>query len=136
MNVQSNGKTTAGGITGRGFRPGESGNPGGRPKGLAALVREKTNDGKFLVEQMMKLARGQSIIKGTKPKHSDVTAAVEWLADRGFGRCLTSIALQHSDGSGLYQGTAEQASVTDLRAELIRRGALDANGRLIQQQQP
>ena len=129
--VQHNGEST-GGITGKGFRPGESGNPGGRPKGLAALVREKTNDGKFLVEQMMKLARGQSIIKGSKPKHSDVTAAVEWLADRGFGKCLSTVALQNPDGSGLYQGSAETASIADLRGELIRRGALDANGRLQQ----
>ena len=131
--VQHNGQST-GGITGKGFRPGESGNPGGRPKGLAALVREKTNDGKFLVEQMMKLARGQSIIKGSKPKHSDVTAAVEWLADRGFGKCLSTVALQHPDGTGFYQGSAETASIADLKAELIRCGALDANGRLIQQQ--
>ncbi len=28
------------------FLPGQSGNPGGRPRGLAKLVREQTDDGK------------------------------------------------------------------------------------------
>jgi hypothetical protein len=95
------------------------------------LVREKTNDGKFLVEQMMKLAHGQSIIKGSKPKHSDVTAAVEWLADRGFGKCLSTVALQNPDGSGLYQGAAEYANGEQLKAEMKRRGILNEAGRLI-----
>jgi Family of unknown function (DUF5681) len=43
--VESKHRTTGvGGITGRGFMPGESGNPGGRPKGLARRVRELVGD--------------------------------------------------------------------------------------------
>ena len=34
---------------GRPWRKGESGNPGGRPKGFAALIRETTDNGKALV---------------------------------------------------------------------------------------
>lgn len=37
--VDSNPKAT-GGVTGKGFQPGQSGNPGGRPKGLASTVRD------------------------------------------------------------------------------------------------
>jgi hypothetical protein len=40
--VQNNGGT--GGITGKGFMPGRSGNPGGRPKGLARATRELVGD--------------------------------------------------------------------------------------------
>jgi Family of unknown function (DUF5681) len=35
---------TRGGVTGKGFRPGQSGNPGGRPKGLARATRELVGD--------------------------------------------------------------------------------------------
>jgi hypothetical protein len=39
--VQDTARTTReGGVTGRGFMPGQSGNPGGRPKGLGRRVRE------------------------------------------------------------------------------------------------
>jgi hypothetical protein len=39
--ADNNGKTTKlGGVTGAGFKPGVSGNPGGRPKGVARTVRE------------------------------------------------------------------------------------------------
>lgn len=39
--VESNGRTTrVGGVTGKGFLPGQSANPGGRPRGLARRVRE------------------------------------------------------------------------------------------------
>ena len=49
--VQNKGRTT-GGVTGRGFRPGRSGNPGGRPQGLARATRELVGeDGKALVEE-------------------------------------------------------------------------------------
>jgi len=35
------------------FRPGTTGNPGGRPKGLMQYVRAKTNDGKTLADFML-----------------------------------------------------------------------------------
>ena len=39
--VENNHETTRpGGITGNGFKPGQSGNPGGRPKGIAKTVRD------------------------------------------------------------------------------------------------
>ena len=39
--AENNPETTRlGGITGNGFKPGQSGNPGGRPKGLAKTVRD------------------------------------------------------------------------------------------------
>jgi hypothetical protein len=60
MLPENNGGTTRtrrGGVTGRGFLPGQSGNPGGRPRGIAALVRDQTADGAELVAYMLRVLR-------------------------------------------------------------------------------
>ena len=45
--------TRRGGVTGAGFVPGVSGNPGGRPKGLARTVREMVGEDGSLVAEFM-----------------------------------------------------------------------------------
>jgi hypothetical protein len=129
------------------FKPGNRANPGGRPKGLMQYVRGVTKDGHELADIALKIARGTLIIVEQfkdadgnvrklehRPSHRDRLAAIEFLAERGFGKCLSTVALQNPDGSKLFDGAAERASTTDLKAELARRGALDANGRLILQE--
>jgi hypothetical protein len=39
----------------RPFKPGQSGNPGGRAKGLSALVRQRTKDGVLLYDALITL---------------------------------------------------------------------------------
>ena len=53
--VSNNGEATQlGGVTGRGFMPGKSGNPSGRPKGIAKAVREACGgDPTMLVEGLL-----------------------------------------------------------------------------------
>jgi Family of unknown function (DUF5681) len=81
--VQNNGRTT-GGITGKGFRPGQSGNPGGRPKGLAKATRE------LVGEDGMKLAEfWLSIMDDPMRRDSDRLKASRLLADRGWGKPAT-----------------------------------------------
>jgi hypothetical protein len=69
-----------GGATGRGFQPGQSGNPGGKPKGLAEvqqLARAHT------VTAINTLAQIASAAKA--PPAARVSAA-QALLDRGWGK--------------------------------------------------
>jgi hypothetical protein len=78
--------TRPGGVTGRGFQPGVSGNPGGRPKGLARRVRQLVgNDGHKIVDFMF------SVMNDTRARNADRLEAAKWLADRGFGKTEQAI---------------------------------------------
>lgn len=126
-NIENNGKST-GGVTGKGFLPGKSGNPGGRPKGLAEFVRASTKDGKALVEIMLSIANGKLIISGRKPSHRDIISAIEWLADRGFGKCETRFKITDDDEAQVH---IEDMSPEESRRDMIRRGEMTPDGRLI-----
>ena len=70
-------------VNGR-FAPGVSGNPGGRPKGIAAVVRD-AYPAHEIVAGMVKIAKGLKVA-GQKPTIADMVRAREWLADRGYGK--------------------------------------------------
>ena len=78
-------------VIGRPFRKGVSGNPGGRPKGLASYVREQTLEGEELADFYLAIFRGEKI-DGKKPGLRHRMEAGTWLSDRGFGK-----AVQQSD---------------------------------------
>ena len=75
-----------GGVIGAGFFPGVSGNPGGRPKGLARRVRELVgDDGHVIVEYMF------SVMSDEASRTADRLHAARWLADRGFGKAVQTM---------------------------------------------
>ena len=80
--VQSRPESTrVGGVTGKGFTPGVSGNPGGRPKGLSRRVRELVGeDGGAIAEYMV------SVMEDERARTADRIEAGKWLANRGFGQ--------------------------------------------------
>ena len=93
MSVQNNVPSTPpGGITGRGFLPGQSGNPGGRPTGLARRAREAVHDGADLVDFMAAVLKGDTKTLGVKvvPLRDRLQAAA-WFGDRGWGKVATVI---------------------------------------------
>jgi len=74
--------TTRTGLKSWQFKPGQSGNPSGRPKSFGNAIREKTQDGKELVDLMVRVMRGEE----PGSRLSDRMAAASWLSDRGWGK--------------------------------------------------
>jgi hypothetical protein len=87
--VENSARTTqVGGVTRKGFLPGQSGNPGGRPKGLARRVRDIVgDDGSEIVSFMYE------VMTDPKARMADRLEAGSWLANRGFGRAVQPVDL-------------------------------------------
>jgi hypothetical protein len=108
--VQNNGGAT-GGVTGRGFMPGRSGNPGGRPQGLARATRE------LVGEDGMALAKlWWSIAQDPLQRTSDRLEASKLLADRGWGKAAL---FSPQEGDPLDLALAEEAA-EEFRAAILR----------------
>ena len=91
------------------WKPGQSGNPSGRPKGtrdLAGYVLETTDGGKELVDALVSIARGVMpnvpAQEGSRPRKdqqvrpADQLNAIEMLLDRGFGKSPQQLDIAHS----------------------------------------
>ena len=77
----------------RPFKPGTSGNPGGRPKGAAGFaerIRQATKEGQDLMAWALAIARN--------PKAKDRMAAIKWLGDRGWGTAPQEITITGPEG--------------------------------------
>ena len=94
MDVESNENAT-GGITGKGFKPGQSGNPGGKvkmPKELIAKCRDMTDEVlEFWIATM----------RDSDAKGSDRLKASENLIERGFGKTAQVVEFNGEDGNAL-----------------------------------
>jgi len=96
---------------------GGTANPGGRPKGLAAYIREKTSDLTEVAEFMLATMRGRPVIgEGEEmsihhiPAMRDRLDAAKWLADRAIGKTPDVVALEAThhgeDGPRLKEMTS------------------------------
>jgi hypothetical protein len=118
--VQNKGRTT-GGVTGKGFRPGRSGNPSGRPQrsALAKATRE------LVGEDGMKLAQfWVSIMQDETRRDSARLEASRLLADRGWGKAAV---YQPQEGDPLDLALAEEAA-EEFRAAILRLAPSEPDG--------
>lgn len=124
-----------GGSRGR-FKPGQSGNPGGRPKGLGTYIREQVgDDGKKLVEFWLKLLTEKDVklkaLFGTRypPRWQDRMAAAQELADRGFGRPVQALEHTGLDGGPISLTGLSREALAARAEALAARIRGDGDGR-------
>lgn len=88
------------------FKPGQSGNPGGRPKGIAALAREHTNKAIDV------------LVAGMDDEDARVRiAAAKEIIDRGFGKAV-SMSADVSKHLDKFDDDTLDAAIDVLRAAI------------------
>ena len=90
------------------WKPGQSGNPSGRPKGtrdLAGYVLETTDGGKELADALICIARGAvpnlAAQKGSRPRKDQQVRPADQLKAIEMLRLLVENARQLEEGSGV-----------------------------------
>ena len=110
MNTAENNQETTqlGGITGNGFKPGQSGNPGGRPKGLAKTVRDACGGSPLRLAHVL-----LEIAENPKAHNRDRVAACRELLDRGWGKAPAFAAMEADDPLELSEIAREVQQIAD-----------------------
>lgn len=106
-NAENNHETTRpGGITGNGFKPGQSGNPGGRPKGIARAFRDTMGSPEEAARGLLEIAR-------TAKRPADRIAAWRELLDRGWGKAPAFAVMESDDPLELSDIAREIQRIAD-----------------------
>lgn len=101
-----------GGVTGKGFLPGQSGNPEGKqaPPGIKKWIEDHTNGLKEMLELYIKVMRGEKLDKKDKwiPGPKDRLEAATLLLDRAIGKPKQTVEETGDDTSKQVLATMQQ----------------------------
>lgn len=103
MDAESNGperrpsERPSGGVSVRGFQPGQSGNPGGRPKALREVMELARAKTEAAVETLAGI-----MTNGSAPPAARVSAATA-LLDRGWGRPVQGVHHSGAEAGGMLR---------------------------------
>lgn len=99
------------------FKPGTSGNAGGNSKARSKAghqqsqyIRDQTDDGKELADELLSIARSQSA------ESRDRIAAIKELSDRGLGKVVTTIDIS---GERFLNDEDYEIELASLKAEVL-----------------
>lgn len=98
----------------RPFKPGQSGNPGGRPKGITAATRERI-EARGGPEMIVNALLDQLDRPNIKPM--EVVAIARELADRGWGKAPAFAAMEGGDPLELTETQEFMGRILDELAE-------------------
>lgn len=100
----------------RPFKPGQSGNPTGRPKSFAHLIRKATKDGEEMVEFALEIWRSDRPLKDRWP-------AFVWLTEYAYGKAPTFAPIEGEDPLALDGYDRAIAEIVDELAARREAGA-------------
>lgn len=106
---------------GKRFQPGQSGNPGGRPRALKELKERIQVRGDDLIDFLFEIAEGLPEREGRTivgPSHADRYHVIKELLDRGYGRTVQAIELSGPGGGAVETRDITQMNSSERRARL------------------